>query len=554
MICTECNTAWCFLCNTKVPSPISLGYKHFYLPGYNDIVPGLCALHDTENLTGYNCEECDRVLNCMDNETDGFYDDGNDYLCDLCESKFEWPCEAANHVKEHSNGKTLVIMKFTVSSKYDTQNEEENVNNAKNIHNKISQLTNVFGVSNIWGNDKFLTPPWFFQIILKHKDVTEQFPTEDFFPKFIVSVDNITEEYGTLGKRFRGGIPIWKSDTALLLVESPKVKEFPVKQWLSDPCHAPQFKIVNQSVNCQKCQQVIQDVPDILNNRMKEEESILTLYECRRYKRYYCGCKAGTSLTGNPLAKYHENGEYHKYWPHGHSGKRCDLKFVHACDLWKHNKDHNSGYEGRGLVRLCLPATATDDKDDKTLLENTRKLLNADSNVLIVDPQYDNIDYPVDYWEQGKCIDVIVKENFHPEKYFHENKELFVPKERAYYLKYFPLGDYICKAMIFYCLKRKCLLYENFHKNKKVPEEVVSVESGTIRKHLIRTCLRKIKTAQKNGLWKFEEMNRQYRLIGGSLPKISIHEIESEESNHSPVEFSDDEEMSSDVEDSSGSS
>ena len=549
--CTQCDTAWCFICETKVSSQISFAYKHFYLSGYNDIVPGLCPLHDSHNLTGYDCEECDKVLHSMDNETDNFHDDGNNYLCKFCESKFEWPCEAAKHAQEHSNGKTLIILKLNVSPKYDVQNEEENVINAKFIHSQISCLSNVTGISSVSGKDKFCTPPWIFQVVLRYKDYTEKITTEDCFPNYISSVENITEEYGLLGKQMKGGILIWKSDRSLLLVESPHVHQFPVKLWLSDPCHVPQFEINSHSVNCEKCRQAIKEFPEILNNRMKEEDSDLTLYECKRYKRYYCGCKAGTSLTGYPLTKYDENGEYHRYWPKGHSGKKCDLKFVHACDLWKHNKDHNSGNEGRGLVRLCVPATRdTDEKDDKTLLENTRKSLNSDSNVLIVDPQYDNIDYPVDYWEQGKCIDVIVKENFNPEKYFHENKELFVPKERAYYLKYFPLGDYICKAMIFDCLKRKCLLYKNFHKNKKVPEEVVSVESGTIRKHLIRTCLRKIKTAQKNGLWKFEEMKKKYRLIGGSLPQIPIYEIESESSENNSEEISDDNE---DPEDSSGS-
>ena len=81
--CIECDTAWCFICRAKVPSQISISYTHFYLPGYNDIVPGLCPLHDMENLTGDNCEECDRILDCLDDEIDNFHDDGNDYICDL---------------------------------------------------------------------------------------------------------------------------------------------------------------------------------------------------------------------------------------------------------------------------------------------------------------------------------------------------------------------------------------------------------------------------------------------------------------------------------------
>ena len=424
--------------------------------------------------------------------------------------------------------------------------------NAKHIHNQISRLTNVTGISSVSGKDNFFTPPWIFQVVLKHKDSTEQITTEDFFPNYIASVENITEEYGPLGKQVRGGISIWKSDKALLLVESPDVHQFPVKLWLSDPCHAPQFKINSHSVNCQRCRQVIQEVPEILYNRMKEEDSILTLYECKRYKRYYCGCEAGTSLTGNPLTKYHENGDYHRYWPKAHSGKKCDLKFVHACDLWKHNKDHNSGNEGRGLVRLCVAAKwEMNDKEDKIIMEGMRKFLHSDPNVLQVDPQWDHIDHPADYWDQGMCIDVIVKENLNPEKYFHTKKEMFVPKERTYYLKYFPLGEYICEAMIFGSFKRKCLLYDYFHIKEKVFGEVASMESGPIKKHLIKSCLRKIITAQKNGLWKFEETKKKYQLIGGSLPQIPISEIESESSENNSEEISDDNE---DAEESSGSS
>ena len=551
--CTQCDTAWCFICETKVSSQISFAYKHFYLSGYNDIVPGLCPLHDSHNLTGYDCEECDKVLHSMDNETDNFHDDGNNYLCKFCESKFEWPCEAAKHAQEHSNGKTLIILKLNVSPKYDVQNEEENVINAKFIHSQISCLSNVTGISSVSGKDKFCTPPWIFQVVLRYKDYTEKITTEDCFPNYISSVENITEEYGLLGKQMKGGILIWKSDRSLLLVESPHVHQFPVKLWLSDPCHVPQFEINSHSVNCEKCRQAIKEFPEILNNRMKEEDSDLTLYECKRYKRYYCGCKAGTSLTGYPLTKYDENGEYHRYWPKGHSGKKCDLQFVHACDLWKHNKDHNSGNEGRGLVRLCVASKwDISDKEDEIIMAGMRQFLNSDQNVLLVDPQWDNIDHPCHYWDQGKCIDVIVKENFNPEKYFHDNRETFVPNERKCHFKYFPLGEYICKAMIFDCLKRKCLLYEYFHKGGEVLdlEEVTTLKSKTIRKHFIKSCLGKIKIAQENGLWKVEEKGKKYCLVGGSLPQIPIAGIESESSEKSSEEISD---YSEDPENSSGS-
>ena len=168
--CTECQTAWCFICNTRVPTQICYAYTHFYLSGYNDIVPGLCALHDTDNLNGFECEECDRVLKCMDNETDKFHDGGNDYLCEFCEAKFDWPCEVAHHVREHSQGKTLSIIKFNVSEEYGIKREEENVNNAQIIHKEISKLNNVTGVSYVSGIDDLLTPPWIFQVVLNYKD------------------------------------------------------------------------------------------------------------------------------------------------------------------------------------------------------------------------------------------------------------------------------------------------------------------------------------------------------------------------------------------------
>ena len=428
------------------------------------------------------------------------------------------------------------------------------MNNAKHIHNQISRLTNVTGISSVSGKDNFFTPPWIFQVVLKHKDNAEHITTEDFFPNYIASVENITEEYGPLGKQIRGGISIWKSDKALLLVESPNVHQFPVKLWLSDPCHVPQFKINSQSVNCQQCRQVIREVPEILNNRMKKEDSILTLYECKRYKRYYCGCEAGTSLTGNPLTKYHENGDYHRYCPKAHSGKKCDLKFVHACDLWKHIKDHNSEYQGRGLVRLCVPADIRNGEAygniDRNLQKNMEKLLISDPNVLIVDPRYYKNDFPTIYCEHGTCIDFIVKEDFDPETYFVENKDMFVPNTREYYLKYFPLGAYVCETMINDCADRKCVLYENFHTIYEIPGSSQAIEPGSIKTHMIRSFLRKIRKAKRNGLWNFEELNGKYILNGGSVPHISMSCNESEERNSDEV--SDGSSVSSTEHDSDG--
>ena len=96
-------------------------------------MPGLCPLHDMENLTGDNCEECDRILDCVDDETDNFHDDGNDYICELCDSKFEWPCQVYSHVQEHFQGKSFIILKISVADNYDKQIEEENVKNVIKI-------------------------------------------------------------------------------------------------------------------------------------------------------------------------------------------------------------------------------------------------------------------------------------------------------------------------------------------------------------------------------------------------------------------------------------
>ena len=102
-------------------------------------------------------------------------------------------------------------------------------------------------------------------------------------------------------------------------------------------------------------------------------------------------------MTGQPLAFFAKNSEYHKYWP-THSGEMCDLKFVHACDLWKHIKDHNSEYQGRGLVRLFVPADVQNGevygRIDESLQKNMKKLLISDPNVLVVEPQFYKNDSP----------------------------------------------------------------------------------------------------------------------------------------------------------------
>ena len=141
-------------------------------------------------------------------------------------------------------------------------------------------------------------------------------------------------------------------------------------------------------------------------------------------------------MSGEPLEKYDQHGYYHSYWPKGHSGVRCDLKFYQACDFWRHYKDHNTEHEGQSLVRLCVSAGRQFQcEEDKTLLDNARKSLNSDPNVLLVDPQFDDNNCPIDYWGEGSCIDFIVEEK---------------------------LGAYIYKRMIFASLKDKFLLYEHF--------------------------------------------------------------------------------------------
>ena len=55
----------------------------------------------------------------------------------------------------------------------------------------------------------------------------------DVPPNFVASVDNITEEYGPLGKQFRDGISIWDYGIAHLLVDSPRSQTFPINRRLN---------------------------------------------------------------------------------------------------------------------------------------------------------------------------------------------------------------------------------------------------------------------------------------------------------------------------------
>jgi hypothetical protein len=259
-------------------------------------------------------------------------------------------------------------------------------------------------------------------------------------------------------------------------------------------------------------------------------------------------------LSGEPLEKYDQNGFYHRYWPKGHSGVRCDLKFYHACDFWKHYKDHNNGHEGRSLVRICVAAKGEwHNKEDNPIMDNARKSLDSDPNVLLVDPQFDDNNCPIDYWGEGSCIDFIVKEDLNPEKYFYENIHKFVPKDYDYIIRCFPLGAYICKTMIFSSLRCNVLLYEHFHKGQQTHEEYPYIEPEDIRKHMIENCLRKISSVRKKGLWRFEEVNRRYILIGGSLPQISMSVYISECGENESDGFSDAESTSSNEENSDGS-
>jgi hypothetical protein len=114
------------------------------------------------------------------------------------------------------------------------------------------------------------------------------------------------------------------------------------------------FSISSQSVQCQECQDDIKDFPDILKCRSKISSQ--TVFSCQRYKRYYCGCKPGTSFTGEPLSLCVICTGKQMDRPHIPIGRHCELRFTHACDLLKHNKDHNLNFEGRGLVRICLCA------------------------------------------------------------------------------------------------------------------------------------------------------------------------------------------------------
>ena len=519
--CAVCDTAWCYICNSTVSSQISYSFKHFFLLGYNEVVPDLCPLHDSDNLTGYECEECDEVLKDMDDSTDQFYDDGNDYFCKRCDSKFEWPCEASQHIKEHTNGKCIIFLKVVVSEDYYFLNEKTNVKNAKNIRDLIMSMSNVLGVSEVSGKDSFFTPPWTFQIVLKSGDIPENQFLRECFPPFVLSVDIISDKWDHISKStFK--INPWNYERTPLLINSPLAKQFPVKQWLTDPCHLPQFRITSQNIECVQCQQVIHDFPDILRNRIKVDT--MTVFKCKRYKRYYCGCKAGDSFTGQPLLKYGANSEQHKAWPNIHCGERCYLEFGHACDLLKHNKDHSLQFEGRGLVRICIPNKGEigEYNEKHEQFQERKEILKSDPNILLIGPKY-GYDCPSIYWDRGDCIDLIVKEKVNVKRYILDNlATFFLNSNQDYYSEYFPLGAYLCDEMILNCIKNKVMLYEHFQTEYEVPKEYQQVSVETVKYHLVKNSLRKIKLAKNKGLWCFDDINGKCILNGGSVPEIEI--------------------------------
>ena len=133
--------------------------------------------------------------------------------------------------------------------------------NAISIQKLISQNTAVQGIDNVIGIDKFFTPPLTFQTILKNKDNAKNLMTNNL-PEFV------TDELDKLPKNY-------------LLAEYPESLQI-AQLWLTDPSHPPVFSISSQSVQCQKCQDVIKDFPDILKCRRKVSSQ--TVFSCQRYK------------------------------------------------------------------------------------------------------------------------------------------------------------------------------------------------------------------------------------------------------------------------------
>ena len=70
---------------------------------------------------------------------------------------------------------------------------------------------------------------------------------------------------------------------------------------------------------------------------------------------------------------------------------------------------------------------------------------------------------------------------------------------------------------------------------------------------MIENFLRKIYKVRKEGLWRFEEVNGKYILIGGSLPEIALSQYVSKGSQNDSDGFSDTSSTSSNEEDSEGS-
>ena len=242
-------------------------------------------------------------------------------------------------------------------------------------------------------------------MIMKNKDKARNLLTSNL-PEFVAGTEIMMEdELGNFPQNY-------------LLVEYQKSLKL-AQPWLTDSCHPPMFSISSQSVECQECEDVIKDFPDILKCRRKVSSQ--TVFSCQRYKRYYCRCRPGTSFTGKPMSLCSICTGKQRDGPHIPIGRQCDLSFTHACDLLKHNKGHNLNYEGRGLVRICLRVHENRGElyNDSEIKVDLKKILKADQNVILVDPKYGKEDIPDDSVERYVTyIDLIVKDKIDAKEYF----------------------------------------------------------------------------------------------------------------------------------------
>ena len=122
----------------------------------------------------------------------------------------------------------MMILQISVAEKFDKKVEEENVNNAIKIQEHLTQLSNVIGVLHASGEDNFFTPPWTSYVVFKRREGFESITNKNLYPEVVMSIRNVSEEYGPSGKHVEGGIRVQKRERCFPLVNSRTSQKFPV--------------------------------------------------------------------------------------------------------------------------------------------------------------------------------------------------------------------------------------------------------------------------------------------------------------------------------------